>query len=837
MLILAMLGSLLPPAPIALASPTQNGWSAGRSAPYPTPNLQPLSGNDPGLSAGQTAQADAAVITNEEEVVQTNAPTPRTFSLPFNFDPAPASLTARSNPADSQVNEEPPAGAGAVPATHNAGASTLAALSPAFQSGGGWYYPYSYLGTDGKDTVGDGAAIGRPFDYDITTPENLTSGSESSEMEFYGHVEGPNEPGWDLWNDEHCIRYDFGSTLYSSGGFEFEGLLSRVDVSSGGFAAIDGRIHFYDANWNQLGDPIVWASWEDDQVKSGTLIWSSLRYVQVCMMTGLSSDTPWDGWVAAKYVKVRPLSVGYIVPPYATLTTNGCPVCGNNTLKQHFVGGPINSYSGNYNYQATDLSLATVGQPLKFERSYNSLPVSGTVVYSRPLGYGWTHNYDINLSFPYQAGGEPGAIILKAPHGSRLRFTINPDGSYTPDPGVWASMTRQGTTLPYTYVITTANQTVYTFVEALTPFSTSVITKLIASDGLASDNFGRSVVISGDTAVVGADLEDSSYFNQGAVYIYKRDGDSWTQTQKLSSSAPIAREYFGRSLAVSGDYLFVGAPGDPLMSRYVQTYIFKRAFNGTWSLDDTIQAGTTYGFGRRVALEGDIALIGTPDSPIAFIPGGVNVYYYDTNAQQWWGASPFEVDDLPEGAALGDSFDLNGNTAVVTAYNFESSWVYVFERDGMTSPPVWNSAVQLTSSDPDFNSGRKNVAINGDTIIIGNLENANPPYVFVRDGTGWSQQGSLTPTETIEDFASGVDGYRDIAIFGTECTDEGAAYVFGRESANWDQQAILTTGDLCFGANVAMGEIPLVGTTAIFGATDGDGNASGSGAAYLYQVG
>ncbi len=152
-------------------------------------------------------------------------------------------------------------------------------------------------------------------------------------------------------------------------------------------------------------------------------------------------------------VSTHPL---HTLPPEQTYAPNECPIsaCGNTS--QHFVGGPINTYSGNYTYQTTDFSIAAVGQPLRFERTYNSLPVTGTVVYTRPLGYGWTHNYDINLTFG------TGEVVLKAPHGSRMRFSDNGDGTYTAYPGVWASLTRTLTT-PYVYTVTAANQEIFVF--------------------------------------------------------------------------------------------------------------------------------------------------------------------------------------------------------------------------------------------------------------------------------------------------------------------------------------------------------------------------------------
>jgi RHS repeat-associated protein len=146
------------------------------------------------------------------------------------------------------------------------------------------------------------------------------------------------------------------------------------------------------------------------------------------------------------------------LPPDQTWAPSECPLS-NSSQAQNQAGGPINTYSGNYNFQQEDISIATLGQSLRFERSYNS---GAAELYTTTLGYGWTHNYGIDLVFPDDPGGEPDTVILKAPHGSRLRFTDNGDGTYDPYPGVWAGMTREGSD-PYTYTITATNQTVYTF--------------------------------------------------------------------------------------------------------------------------------------------------------------------------------------------------------------------------------------------------------------------------------------------------------------------------------------------------------------------------------------
>ncbi len=145
---------------------------------------------------------------------------------------------------------------------------------------------------------------------------------------------------------------------------------------------------------------------------------------------------------------------------------NECPICGNKA-RYNYLGDPINTNTGNYNYQMTDLSIATIGSTLSFERSYNaqsSSLITTSAIYSSPLGYGWTHSHDIHLTFPSDSGGESGTLILKAPHGSRIRFYTDGQGGYFASPGVPATITQTGSTTTTTfYTVTTTNQTLYRF--------------------------------------------------------------------------------------------------------------------------------------------------------------------------------------------------------------------------------------------------------------------------------------------------------------------------------------------------------------------------------------
>jgi hypothetical protein len=149
---------------------------------------------------------------------------------------------------------------------------------------------------------------------------------------------------------------------------------------------------------------------------------------------------------------------GAAIPYPQTWAANECPVC-STTEFSAYGGDPVNTYSGNFNYQESDFSIPVLGPPLEFVRSYNS---QATGVYTSPLGAGWTHNYNIHLVI---SSVVTAPITMVAPHGSQMVFNTVVSGTepqYFPRPGVRGELVRTGS-LPYTYVLTAPNQYVYTF--------------------------------------------------------------------------------------------------------------------------------------------------------------------------------------------------------------------------------------------------------------------------------------------------------------------------------------------------------------------------------------
>ena len=102
--------------------------------------------------------------------------------------------------------------------------------------------------------------------------------------------------------------------------------------------------------------------------------------------------------------------------------------------------------------------------------------------------------------------------------------------------------------------------------------------KLTVSDLAESDLFGSSVAVSGSTIVVGAIFADiGGNSGQGSAYVFNRQGGSWVETQKLTASDGEASDFFGRSVAVSGSTIVVGADGDDIGGNIDQgsAYVFE----------------------------------------------------------------------------------------------------------------------------------------------------------------------------------------------------------------------------------------------------------------------
>ncbi|GEM_PF-999898 len=369
--------------------------------------------------------------------------------------------------------------------------------------------------------------------------------------------------------------------------------------------------------------------------------------------------------------------------------------------------------------------------------------------------------------------------------------------------------------------------------------------KLTASDGKANDEFGFSVALSGDNAIVGAKDEN---FTQGAAYVFVRTNGNWAQQQKLTASDGRFDDQFGYAVAISGDTALVGSRSSVSGgSRQGTVYVFVRT-NGNWTERQRLTASdgkNNDGFGWSIAISGDTAIIGAVGASAGANTNQGAAYVFVRNNGAWAQQQKLIANEAVLGP-FGHSVALSGDTAVVGALYAEAA--YVFTR----ANGAWTRQQKLTASDgKDGDTFGYATAISGDTAIIGarwadisgNTERG-AAYVYVRANGAWTQQQKLTASDgRVNDyFGSSVAVNADTALVGAIGVDtganinQGAAYAFTRANGTWTQQQKLTGSDSGIG-DVFGQSIAISGGTVIVGAIGATvSERSNQGAAYVFTT-
>ena len=328
---------------------------------------------------------------------------------------------------------------------------------------------------------------------------------------------------------------------------------------------------------------------------------------------------------------------------------------------------------------------------------------------------------------------------------------------------------------------------------------------LKASNAGASDFFGYSVALSGETLAVGAMKEgsnstgvngnqsDNTALESGAVYVFTRSADLWSQQAYLKASNSGTGDRFGWSLSLAGESLAVGATHEQSASTGVNgdqadnsasssgaVYVFTRA-GATWAQEAYLKASNTNAgdnFGSSVAFSGDTLAVGA--SQEGSVAVGVNGNQTDNGASS-------------------------------------SGAVYVFTRAG----GAWSQQAYLKASNTEAGDQfGSSVAFNGEVLAV------SAPF---EDGLGYG----VDPGPAAEGSNS--------------ASNSGAVYLFTRVGSVWSQQAYVkatnTSANYQFGSSVALsGDSLAVGSTgesaSHTGVIDGnsdDTSAPNSGAVYVWR--
>jgi hypothetical protein len=265
--------------------------------------------------------------------------------------------------------------------------------------------------------------------------------------------------------------------------------------------------------------------------------------------------------------------------------------------------------------------------------------------------------------------------------------------------------------------------------------------------------FGKSVAVSGDTIAVGASAESSSAKgiggdetntsapNAGAVYVFKRTGTTWAQEAYVKASNTLAEQYFGASVTLDGDTLAVGGPVEASAATGINGDQTDTTSKGTGAVYVFTRTGTTWT--QQVYLKPSYNFIQTADT-------------------MTFGTSLAVSGDTLAVGAIGDNRLASGiNGAVSMQGATLNGAVFVFVRNGST----WTQAAYLKPSTylPTNRQFGASLALEGNKLVVGatfdhtdahgvngaqNEKNgsAGSAFLFVRNGSSWTQHAFVTPS-------------------------------------------------------------------------------------------
>ncbi len=382
--------------------------------------------------------------------------------------------------------------------------------------------------------------------------------------------------------------------------------------------------------------------------------------------------------------------------------------------------------------------------------------------------------------------------------------------------------------------------------------SNGVETAFTSSVARPYDSFGHAVAVGENLVVVGAYRSDfwlpdpyRGGQSAGAAYVYSQsqEGD-WTETMLIGEGVS-HRARFGESVAISGDKLLIGAPGDSADAQNAgSAYLYEPDGSGGWDETKITPSDPEEGaqFGSSVSISGDELFIGTRGR--AFNPDQIgSAYHFAPDGAGGWAETKFTASDATPGDAFGWSVAISGSNLLVGAYSDahagrNSGSAYHYGPDGAGG---WDETKLVASDAASGDFFGLTVAAFESSLLIGAYGNddqgsqSGSAYLYEPDGTGGWEETKFTASDADEGDRFGLTVAIDdqTVIVGADGDgDAGSAYHYApRPGGGWFEHKI-TAGDGnrddLFGR--AVGISP---DFAVIGAPRSDDAALNAGKAYL----
>ena len=337
--------------------------------------------------------------------------------------------------------------------------------------------------------------------------------------------------------------------------------------------------------------------------------------------------------------------------------------------------------------------------------------------------------------------------------------------------------------------------------------------RLTAADAKTQDFFGYSVALDGNTALVGAPYDDVDHQDQGSAYVFVRNGTTWTEQAHLKAADGANLDLFGWVVALDGDTAIVGAYNGPGTAGADQGAVYVFVRQGTsWSQQARLNAsdGVAAGnFGTVLALDGDTALVGAPSYRVNQVLAPGAAYVFVRNGSAWTQQARLTANDGEDSDNFGAAVAVEDGTAFIGApaddvgNNANQGSAYVFTRNGV----LWGARQKLTGTIPVANDFFGNsLAIDGTTALIGAyMKYANDVglvYVFERRPQGWAETTTIGSTKGVagEHFGISVALSGDRAVIGASVglfdptVDQRSAHVYHAEDHEFQSRSSVWPG-------------------------------------------
>jgi hypothetical protein len=402
-------------------------------------------------------------------------------------------------------------------------------------------------------------------------------------------------------------------------------------------------------------------------------------------------------------------------------------------------------------------------------------------------------NADANLVYTAESDGSFGGLATLSQDSSVFTITPLAEGSATTTVSTLTFKVSDGINFG-------SGTTEFSLTFSLS-WTLSNITPLYPAEIQSIDYFGSNSAIdpNGNYFIAGAHFEDGGAgdptSSAGSAYIYYYNGSTWTEQAILRNPTPVANDYFGKNVDISGDWAVVGMP--PSSGSSGGAYVYQRS-GTSWSLQQTFEPTTQSRYGTTVAMASSGKHLFIAESGYNGNVG--RTWFWNRVSSTWFGQYNFDIPGVSGfinggDGAVGNGIAVSDNAShfVMGAYNEDSGAgaVHVWSSN-QTDPNnvTWTYRQKLTASDgssSDYFGRAVEMSGDGNYIAVFN-QTKNAVYIFSRLGETWTQQAKIPHPDPGTNMGRGLGLNYDGTVLCAAAIPSGgysSAYVYTRSGTTW----------------------------------------------------